>query len=38
MTGMQGRAASLGGCLNWGEIEPNGCKVTLDVPLRGLTP
>lgn len=38
MTGMQGRAASLGGCLNWGAIEPNGCKVTLDVPLQGLTP
>lgn len=38
MTGMQVRAASLGGCLNWEEIEPNGCKVTLDVPLKGLTP
>jgi len=38
MAGMQARAAALGGSLNWGAIEPNGCKVTLDVPLRGLTP
>jgi len=38
MTGMQVRAISLGGRLNWGAIEPNGCKVTLDVPLSGLAP
>ncbi|MFZ5502500.1 MAG: ATP-binding protein [Pseudomonadota bacterium] len=38
MTGMQVRAAALGGTLVWGEIAPNGCKVTLDIPLAGLTP
>lgn len=38
MTGMQVRATSLGGCLNWEKIEPNGCKVTLDIPLQGITP
>lgn len=38
MTGMQVRAISLGGRLSWGAIEPNGCKVTLDVPLSGLAP
>lgn len=36
MTGMQVRAKTLGGCLNWTEIAPNGCKVTLDIPLAGL--
>jgi len=38
MTGMQARATTLGGWLNWGGIEPNGCKVILDVPLQGLAP
>jgi signal transduction histidine kinase len=38
MTGMRTRAAALGGQLNWGEIEPGGCKVTLDIPLRGVPP
>ena len=36
MIGMQARAAALGGGLNWVRVEPNGCKVTLDVPRQGI--
>ncbi|MDD2721194.1 MAG: histidine kinase [Gallionella sp.] len=36
MTGMQARAAALNGTLNWEFIEPQGCRVTLDMPISGL--
>lgn len=38
MTGMRARAAALGGQLTWGENPPGGCKVMLEIPLRGVPP
>lgn len=36
MISMQARARALGGMLSWEPVEPNGCKVVLDVPISGL--
>lgn len=36
MTGMQARAAALRGALSWQSIAPQGCRVTLELPVAGL--
>lgn len=38
MTGMQSRAASLGGTLDWQAVQPHGCRVEFCVPLASLPP
>ncbi|MBI5660295.1 MAG: ABC transporter substrate-binding protein [Nitrosomonadales bacterium] len=38
MTGMRARAAALGADLAWQEVEPNGCRVALKMPLANLLP
>lgn len=38
MSSMQARAAALGAALDWQTVQPQGCRVTLSVPLAALTP
>lgn len=38
MTGMQARAATLGGTLDWRAVQPHGCLVEFCVPLSSLPP
>lgn len=38
MTGMQSRAATLGGTLDWRAVQPHGCCIEFCVPLSALPP
>jgi ABC-type nitrate/sulfonate/bicarbonate transport system substrate-binding protein len=38
LNGIRTRAESLGGELNWSQVEPHGFKVIMDVPIHGLSP